>query len=314
MGPEETIQQLARRQDGLVTRSQALTAGLSDHAVESRLKRGLWQRVQAGVYVIGAREPDWDQRVRAAFLAAAPAAVVSHRTAARMWRLDGVDTVPIEISIPHGRRATPDGVIVHRSRSLKPQDITFLRLVPVTTVERTLVDAARFLGERGTEKALESALRRRLVGPAAVETLLSRLDNRVPGRRVLEDVLRLRGLGRAAGSGAEVDFMRALRKAGVPLPVPQHRIALSNDRVYIVDHAWPDLLVAAEIDGFEFHSGRAAHAADLERQNALIGAGWLLLRYTGTQVSRSADAVAREVGHVLARRAPSMAGGPVAAA
>jgi very-short-patch-repair endonuclease len=38
--------------------------------------------------------------------------------------------------------------------------------------------------------------------------------------------------------------------------------------------------VVCEVDGYEHHSGREAFTRDRERQNALVLAGWTVLRFT----------------------------------
>ena len=70
----------------------------------------------------------------------------------------------------------------------------------------------------------------------------------------------------------------------------------------MIDKAWPDLRVGLEVDGYDYHGGRLAHSADLERQNAIVRVGWLLLRYSGSQVRRNPDGIAQEVAAVLAER------------
>jgi predicted transcriptional regulator of viral defense system len=46
---------LAARQHGVVTRAQLRELGMSDHAIEYRLRRGRLHRVRRGVYAVGGR-------------------------------------------------------------------------------------------------------------------------------------------------------------------------------------------------------------------------------------------------------------------
>jgi very-short-patch-repair endonuclease len=302
MNPEHDVQGLARRQQGLVTRQQALAVGMTDHEIKNRAHRGWWQLVYPGVYLLGVSPPIWEQRLRAATLAAGPTAVASHRAAAILWQLDGFAGHPIEITIPHRREATLDSVRTYRSRTLGPAEVTAHRGIPVTVVERTLLDLGRHHDERTIEVALESALRKGLTTNVAVTEYLGRTAGRVPGRRVLERVLRERGPARHAGSPAEAALLQALRAAGVPTPERQYRIDLGRGQVATVDIAWPPQRVVLEVDGYDFHGGRQAHAADLERQNALTAAGWMVLRYSGSTVARDPGGIVRQVTAVLAQR------------
>ncbi|HUR48744.1 MAG TPA: hypothetical protein VMY88_04305 [Acidimicrobiales bacterium] len=304
MKPEREVQLLARRQDGLIGRRQVLELGMTEAEVEGRLSSGNWQRVHAGVYKLGAARLDWDQRLRAATLAAGPGAVVSHRAAAVLWRLDGLEAAPVEVTIPHTREARRQEVICHRARSLSDADVTALRGIPVTAIPRTLVDLGRYCGERTVEKALESALRRRISSQETLSAYVATTDPRVPGRSTLQRILQSRQPGRAAGSGSEVDLGRALREVGVPPPVRQFELKLAGGGVAVIDKAWPEARLGLEVDGFDPHSGRLAHAVDLARQNEILKVGWLLLRYAGIQIEASPLAIAREVHSVLMSRVP----------
>lgn len=302
MNPEHAVQGLARRQQSLVTRSQAIQAGMTDHEVDHRIESGYWRRLHGGVYKLGVGAPTWEEKLMAATLAAGQLAAVSHRAAAVLWRMDGPESAPIEITIAHGGETKRSDVLCYRSRTLKEADITLRTGIPVTIVERTLVDLGRHWGDRSVEIALESALRRGLTTPTAVERYLASVSSRVPGHRVIKRVLAERGLERPSGSAAEVALDRALRAAGVAEPRRQYRLNVGGGQVVVIDKAWPELRVGLEVDGYAYHGGRLAHASDLERQNAIVRVGWLLLRYSGSQVNRDPFGIATEVATVLATR------------
>ena len=98
---------LLRAQHGVITRQQALGAGVAEHEIRALLRRGLWVKVHAGVYREVVARPTW----RAALVAAclAHGAVASHRTAARLHGLQGFDRTKLEITVVHGRLVTLDG-------------------------------------------------------------------------------------------------------------------------------------------------------------------------------------------------------------
>lgn len=306
MKPELKVHGLARRQASLVQRSAALELGMTEAEIEHRLRRGYWQRLHPGVYLVGVSEPSWEQRARAAVLAA-PGSVLSHRAAGRWWALDGLADEVVDLTIPHAGGARVQGAKVHRARSLSAPDVTVHSGVPITTVGRTLLDLGRYLGPRHLEIALESALRRGITSADALAGLAAGSDARVPGVKVLRAVLVGREPGRPAGSAAEVEFALALRIGGAPPGERQYVLKLPQGTTYVLDRAWPDLKVAVEIDGFAFHSGRQQHSADLVRQNEIVRAGWTLLRYAPSQVAARPRAVAGEVIEVLeAARRPRL--------
>jgi hypothetical protein len=98
----------------------------------------------------------------AASLWSGSAAVVSHRTAARLHRLEGVPgrrpDEPIELTVPLARKLKAPGFLVHRTRKLDRADRTIVDGIPVTSLARTLVDLSTSLGDRRMALALDSGL------------------------------------------------------------------------------------------------------------------------------------------------------------
>lgn len=301
---EAATQALAEKQLGLISCGQAIAEGMSRWAVNDRVAAGRWRPVFAGVYLIGVTAPSWDQRLLAACLFAGPQAVASHRAAGIVWKLDGLVRAPLEITVPHHEEAALRGVVVHRSRKLDEHDVARRGSIPVTSVERTLIDLGRYLEPRETEKALESALRRDLVTRQAVWRYIEDRGGRIPGCRRLRGILLARGDAKPAGSGGEVEFLRLLRKAGLPAPVRQFRLQLPSGRLAFLDFAWPDLRIGMEYDGYDPHGGRLAHASDLERQNEIVVLGWTLLRYGGRHVRRKPAGVVAQLEAAIRDRTP----------
>lgn len=70
-------------------------------------------------------------------------------------------------------------------------------------------------------------------------------------------------------------------------------------RHYWLDFAVEAVKLAIEIDGFAAHTRHAVFENDRTRQNALIRAGWTVLRYTPRQIRDSLSAVVAEIRAVL---------------
>jgi very-short-patch-repair endonuclease len=125
-------------------------------------------------------------------------------------------------------------------------------------------------------------------------------------REALPGVVQLRRLVEVIGAGAASsaesrlhDVLRSAKivgwQAGVPVCV--------NGRIIAV----PDLLfererVVVEVDGRRAHSGAEAFQNDRSRQNALMAAGYLVLRFTWEDVSTRAYAVVATIRQALAQR------------
>jgi very-short-patch-repair endonuclease len=138
---QREVAKLAARQRGVVSYEQLVRVGLTRSMIARRLREGWLHRVHRGVYTIGnpnlTREGHWT----AAILAVGDRAVLSHGTAAALHKLSPTCPSTIHITVPgSGGRRKRRGIVVHRSRTLTPADVTIHRGIPVTTVLRTLRD------------------------------------------------------------------------------------------------------------------------------------------------------------------------------
>ena len=203
--------------------------------------------------------------------------VVSHLSAAELWRLAHVHpTRVLHVTVAHGhRRARRRGVVLHRSRSVDPED---LRL-GVTSPLRTVLDCATTLPFVQALAVADSALAFTVVGKD--ELLAAARATKGSGRPA-----RLRVAEHADGRAANA-FESALRailiEAGLTGFVPQVEIRLP-DRKVRVDLADEVRRVVLEADSYEYHGDREAWERDCERYDELTAAGWVVLRFTWRQV------------------------------
>lgn len=286
---DEAVASLAATQHGVFTRRQARAIGVSSTGCHRRATGGQWVRTpHPGVYHLPGYQATWHQRVMTAVLAGPDGTVASHRAAAALHRLRQAG--PVELTVPAGASHRIERAVVHQSG---PAHSTIVDGIPCTRVERTLVDLAAVMGDAAVESSLEAALRLGLTTTERVRAELDELARRGrPGVRRLRRVLARRGDGRAAGSELEVRMIQLLRAAGLPDPVRQYEVRAGGER-YFVDLAYPDRRLAIELDGREHHSDADAFQRDRARQNALVLAGWTVLRFTWADVNEAgASAVA----------------------
>ena len=291
---DRNLEPIARARRGLITRAEIDAA---DDAIGRRVADGRWTRLHAGVYQVGVAPLAWRDQLVAAVLAAGDGSVVSHRAAVVLWGLDGIGSAPLELTVPITHRPLPRGVIVHRSR--RPPPASLIDGIPVTSVERTILDAASCLPPLVVEKAMESAFRRWLTTPRKLLRFLDEVGGRgVRGTRVLRGLLAERPEGRPAGSAAEVELLRLLRMlkhAGVEDPVRQHEVELPDGSKATLDVAWPPVFRGIEVDGVDSHATAEALDYDDERQNLLFEVGWELRRYAARRIRREPKAVLASV-------------------
>ncbi|MDQ1438066.1 MAG: hypothetical protein QOK43_1695 [Acidimicrobiaceae bacterium] len=289
----------ARAQHGLVTADQAKDAGLSTSAMGRAHAKGWLERVQPRVYRVAGAPDTWEQRLLAAVLSTG--GVASHRAGAALWGLWEGDEVEVTVS-GHGRRLSKG--VIHRSSDLGEGHVTRRRGVVVTTPMRTLVDLGAVVSDHHVADAVERALLARVCSVRGIERALDDVARKGrSGAGVIRRVMDERALGQARPDGLlEARMARVLREHGMPSPHFQFEVRVRGRLVARVDFAYPDLRLAIEVDGFEVHGTPSALQRDLERQNALVAAGWTLLRFTWLDVVRRPEWVTAQIARVLRDR------------
>jgi very-short-patch-repair endonuclease len=303
--PNELVEDWFRRQRGLITRAQALGAGLSASSVQRRVASGEWVRVHPVVFRHGVVRESWDQRCLAAVLWQS-GGVVSHSSALRLWQLDDgmARDDSIEVTVTGSSRARDVSLVVHRARELDRRDITTHRGLPVTTPHRTLLDIGTSARPARFEWMIEQAIARRLTTHDELEELLGRVGGSGrAGTAALREVLDARRVGGAAAAESvlELRAWRLIRSSGLPPPVRQHEVVVDGV-VWTLDFAWPDRLVGLETDGFGPHSGRSAFEKDRRKLRALSSVGYRVLPATWTDVTTGAEQLLEDLGRAVRGR------------
>jgi hypothetical protein len=172
----------------------------------------------------------------AAVLACGEGAVLSHRSAAMLWRmLEPTRSVPHVTVKNRNGRASRKGLRLHRSSTLPTSETTHQLNIPVTKPARTLDDLRRAGPASEYRRALRQAEFRRLpVGDA-------------PG----SDRTR---------SDLEARFLAFCRRHHLPMPEVNAKVG-----PYTVDFLWRAERVIVETDSYRTHGGQVAFEEDRER-------------------------------------------------
>jgi predicted transcriptional regulator of viral defense system len=178
-GADERVAAIAGHQRGRISRAQLRCTGLSDDAIDRRVRKGQLRRQHRGVYAVGHTAPAPLADETAALLACGEHAVLSRRSAAVLWGLvpEGDGAIHVTIRSRHG--PPPAGVRLHRTNRLNRSEVEVQDGLPVTSVIRTLFDLAEDADTRTLEYAVEEAQTKRLVS----ERELRAAARRFPGRR-----------------------------------------------------------------------------------------------------------------------------------
>ena len=127
-------------QNGVVSRSQAIRAGLSTDMIKFRLRSGRWRLMHRGVYATFTGVPGRGARLWAAVLSAGPGAVLSYQTAAELHGLADRPTNPIHVTVPHERHVLAAKGVACTGRAGRLRPCRASTYPPRTKVEETVLD------------------------------------------------------------------------------------------------------------------------------------------------------------------------------
>jgi predicted transcriptional regulator of viral defense system len=286
---DAAIGALASRQHGVVARSQLVAAGIGRGAIDHRLALRRLLPVHRGVFAVGHTASSRYGAWMAAVLAAGTGAVLSHRSAAALWRISDKVPATIDVIAPRHRRSRPP-LVVHRIR-LESDEVTVVRGIPVTTPARTLLDLTAVLEPRQLERAITEAEVQRLTSPTSIDALIERHPNRRGTAALRRIVAKRHEIGKTVTrSELEAAFLAFVEDHGLPRPRTNTRIHVPGGLV--VDAAWPDERLVVELDSYGIHTTRRNFEDDRARDRALTVAGWRTVRVTWRQLHADAPALA----------------------
>lgn len=270
-----------RRQFGLISRSQALDAGMTQNQIQHRLNTGRWERARAGVFRHSAVPETRRSRLLAACISLE--GLASHRSAAALHDIDGYRLEQLEVVVAYGRGRGATGVLVHRSTQMGLARPVERDNIPCTGIGRTVLDLASVVSRKRLELTIDAVVRegklryQDLYGVLAAHARRGR-----PGLGRLRDVLDAR-------CGDEPvplsDWSRwvcdLLSGAGLARPMLEYRVHDAEGKfIAQVDLAYPTRRLAIELDSVRWHHNRESFITDRRRRNRLQAAGWDVLNFT----------------------------------
>jgi len=242
------------------------------HLISLWCRLGLLRQPIRRVYVAGQVADSIWLRAQCLSLVAPPDAVITDRHAG--WLLgaemvlapnEHLDVLPLSMHLPPGRRLR-NGLSTSGERRLRPDDITEVMGIPVTTMLRTAWDLGRVRSRERAIAALDQMLR--LPG-FPVHAFLAGIE-RFRGERW---VTTLRAMAPLADGRAESPPESILRlywiDAGLPRPSPQLEVWVDGVMIARLDIGHLRSLFAVEYDGEEWHSTPEQRAHDGRRREAV---------------------------------------------
>jgi hypothetical protein len=234
-----------RTDEPVISRTELLSQGLSDHQIRRARERGELRSVLPGIYLRSAPDPPPDpaDRHRATLTVVVPLLpgrpVVSHLSAALMhglpfchseigWlgrtrRDDGGsssgirpgENQPLHVTRPDAAKSRRGAAVRLHKAALHPCEVVELGGLPVTTAARTVVDCALTVPFDHAVMLADAALHRGLVSRESLARQLDRL-HRVPGTRRAEEVVAFAD-ARSRGPGESVSRV-LMHRWGLPAP------------------------------------------------------------------------------------------------
>lgn len=254
----------------MITCEQLIHLGFSWPAIHHRVQTGRLHRLYRGVYAVGRRELERPGQWMAAVLACGPGAVLSHLSAAALYRILRDRHGPIEVCVP--RRVRHAGIRVHQVE----RPAARWKRIPVTSPVDTLIDLAACLDDRRWEAAVNEADSLGLCTPDAVRAAAgsSRRGGVGRVRRVLDPLI-------FALTDSELErlFLPIALRAGLPKPLTQYDL-----NGWRVDFYWPELGLVVECDSLTYHRTASKQTKDVLRDQTHFLAELVPLRFTHWQV------------------------------
>jgi hypothetical protein len=256
------------------------------------LKLGRLYRVHRGVYSVGCPPVTPLEHAMAAVLACGPGAALSHGSALTLWGIWRRWERPFEVIVKADRR--PRGVKVHRNR-LDRRDVTRRLGVPVTTLERTLLDQAPRMRAKSLNRAVNSG---RHDGHVRLDVLAAVID-RYPSHPGRAPLARCVGIGRRrpTRSGFEDEFLRFCRRFALPTPEVNATVAGHE-----VDALFVEERVIVELDSWLFHCTRFSFEDDRKRHADTLMGDHITVRLTDDRFENAQAEVAADLHAILAER------------
>jgi len=290
---------LLERQLEVITRRQALDAGLTKHALEHRLRAGgPWRSLLPGVYLTVTGAPSGLQQEMAALLYAGSGSLVTGPAALRCHYIGKIVPELIDVLVPATRQRHDAGFVrLHRTTRM-PERIWERGPIRYVPPARAVADTARGLtGLRDVRAVVADAVQRRR---CSIRDLAAELDEGPKNgsalfRQALADV------AEGIRSTAEADLKDLLVKVKIPMPLFNPAL-YDTDGTFIArpDAWWPELGIAIEVDSTEWHISPEDHAKTLARGRRMARYQIVVLRFTPRQIRSESAAVVRDIRQALA--------------
>jgi hypothetical protein len=287
------VRLILNRQVSVISRAQAIDAGLTQSALRHRLRPGgPWSVLLPGIYLVHGGNLTAAQREIAALLHAGDESVLTGPAALFRFgfRVPYADLV--DVLIPFAAKRQSSGFVrVHRTTRVPDQPVV-LNGVRWAPAARAVADTARVQPDRKLVRALVAeAVQQR---HCTVSDLVAEL-RRGPGAGSGALRAALAEVADGVRSVAEGDLRRLVKRHR--LPDPQYNVDLFGGNVFLArpDAWWAEAGVAVEVDSREWHLLPRDWERTMARHNLMSAHGIIVVHFTPRRIRSESAAVAAEL-------------------
>jgi len=302
----QRLASLAVRQQGVITRAQALECGMTERVVDYRIRcGGPWQTLLPGVYLTHIGRPACEQREMAVLLYAGPRSVLTGAAALRRHGLSAGQPsagardqrTPVDVLVPVGsRRADVAFARLHRTSRL-PAPFCVAGEIRFALPPRAVADTVRPMTDLADVRAVVAEAVQR--GRCSIQHLAGELTaGPAPGsglfRRALAEV------AEGIRSAVEGDLRDLIRWARLPTPLYNPRLLVNGEFLAMPDCWWPESGVAGEADSRAWHISPDDWEQTLARHARMSAHGIIVLHLTSQRIRFKRREVAEDIRRALA--------------
>lgn len=299
---QQSLHEIVDCQLGIVNRPQLIVAGIDDHTIYRRVRRGDWQRVLPGIYRVEPGPLTLEQRRIAAMLFVGETAQLTGG-ATLLWYgfRSPVATDRIHVLVPHqSRRRSAGFVIVQRALSLDDgaRDAGLYR---VTSPARASIDYCRLTSDFQSVRAvITETVQAGFASAQALDEEIRRAarSRTALARRALTETLD----GVLSSPESE---LREITSHSKILPTIVWNPQLTDGdglRLPSPDGWIADAAIALEVDSREYHSTPDGWRQTLRRHNTLSERGVLVLHFTPAEIRTEPARVLRVIEQAYRHR------------
>jgi Transcriptional regulator, AbiEi antitoxin len=307
-----SLEQVLARQDGVIARSQLITAGIDDRAISRRVRDGEWQRILHGVYRVASEALTLERRrIAAALYAGQDAQLTGAATLLWYGFKAPLATDRVHALVPHSvHRRSTGFVMIQRTLSMDPgaRDVG---LYWITSPARAVVDACRTAPDlRVVRSIMAEAVQRNFVSLRTLDDEIRRAARSRTAlvRRVMSEIL----TGVRSSPEAELRDITARSTVLPAILWNPYLVGPNGTRLPTPDGWLAEAAMALEVDSQEHHAVGDDWRNTLRRSNILAELGAVVLHFTPAEIRTEPMRVLRVIEQTFLARIETASVTPIA--